>query len=46
MLDQELKDAISKELPDNIPHLFISSVTNQGLMPLKDLLWETLNKKE
>jgi GTPase len=45
MLDQELKDAISKELPDNIPHLFISSVTNQGLMPLKDLLWDTLNKQ-
>ncbi|MBX9735157.1 MAG: 50S ribosome-binding GTPase, partial [Chitinophagaceae bacterium] len=46
MLDQELKDAISKELPDNIPHLFISSVTNQGLMALKDLLWEALNKRE
>jgi GTP-binding protein len=46
MLDQELKDAISKELPSTIPHLFISSVTNQGLMPLKDLLWESLNKKD
>jgi len=46
MLDQELKDAIAKELPDNIPHLFISAVTNQGLMPLKDLLWEALNKIE
>lgn len=44
MLDDELKAAISKELPANIPHIFISSVTNKGLTDLKDLLWETLNK--
>lgn len=44
MLDGELKAAISKELPANIPHLFISSVTNKGLTELKDLLWDTLNK--
>lgn len=44
MLDDELKEAISKELPANIPHVFISSVTNQGLVELKDLLWEVLNK--
>lgn len=44
MLDDELKAAISKELPANIPHLFISSVTNKGLTELKDLLWDTLNK--
>ena len=43
MLDDELKEAISKELPKNIPHLFISSVTNTGLVELKDLLWKTLN---
>jgi GTP-binding protein len=46
MLDSELKDAISKELPAKIPHLFISSVTQQGLTPLKDLLWEVLNEQE
>jgi GTP-binding protein len=44
MLDDELKEAISKELPTGIPHLFISSVTNKGLIELKDLLWQTLNK--
>jgi GTP-binding protein len=44
MLDDELKEAIAKELPKNIPHVFISSVTNTGLTALKDLLWETLNK--
>src|SRR3954467_2481975 len=44
MLDDELKDAIVKELPPNIPHVFISSVTNQGLVELKDRLWQILNK--
>ena len=43
MLDDELKEAIEKELPKNIPHLFISSVTQSGLTELKDLLWKVLN---
>ena len=43
MLDDELKAAISKELPKNIPHLFISSITGAGLSQLKDMLWNTLN---
>ncbi len=44
MLDEELKGSIKKELPENIPHLFISSIANQGLIKLKDLLWQTLNQ--
>ena len=43
MLDDELKTAISNELPKTVPHLFISSMTNKGLTELKDLLWKTLN---
>jgi GTP-binding protein len=43
MLDDELKAAIEKELPKNIPHVFISSVSGTGLSALKDLLWNTLN---
>lgn len=46
MLDDELRAAISKELPENIPHLFISSVTQKGLTELKDLLWKMLNEQE
>lgn len=46
MLDDELKDAIKKELPTNIPLVFISSLTNKGLTELKDLLWDTLNKPQ
>ncbi|CAN5757854.1 GTPase ObgE [soil metagenome] len=44
MLDDELKEAIAKELPKNIPHIFISAVTGYNLSQLKDLLWSTLNK--
>jgi len=43
MLDEELKEAIEKELPKNIPHVFISSITRLNLTQLKDLLWGTLN---
>lgn len=43
MLDDELTAAIKKELPSEIPHVFISSLTNKGLVQLKDLLWQALN---
>ncbi len=42
LLDEELKEEIAKDLPD-IPYLFISSVTQQGLMELKDMLWKEFN---
>ncbi|MBS1645403.1 MAG: GTPase ObgE, partial [Bacteroidetes bacterium] len=44
MLDDELKGLIASGLPQDIPHLFISSVTNQGIVELKDLLWDTLTE--
>jgi GTP-binding protein len=44
LLDQELTDAIVKELPKNIPHIFISSATQKNLVELKDILWKALNK--
>ena len=43
MLDDELREAIEKELPKNIPHVFISSVTGYNLPKLKDMLWNSLN---
>lgn len=45
MLDQELIDALSEDLPEGIPHIFISSVANIGIVELKDLLWKELNKE-
>ncbi|GMT45147.1 MAG: GTPase Obg [bacterium] len=44
LLDRELMDEIEKDLPD-VPHVFISSVTNTGLTALKDLLWKALNEE-
>ena len=44
MLDEELIDEIKKELPIDIPTLFISSVAQQGLTELKDLIWQKLNE--
>ena len=43
MLDKELIDEIQKELPNDLPSLFISSVAQQGLTELKDKIWEQLN---
>lgn len=45
MLDDELKEAIRKELPQNLPHIFISSVAQKGIPELKDLLWKVLNEE-
>lgn len=45
LLDEELTAAIEKELPKNIPHIFISSITGRGLVELKDILWKVLNEQ-
>jgi|TARA_B100000809_G_scaffold233008_1_gene249390 GTP-binding protein len=44
MLDEELKAEIAKELPTDLPSLFISSVAQEGLTKLKDLIWKKLNE--
>lgn len=43
--DDKIKE-IKKHLPKKIPHVFICSVTGQGINELKDLIWLTLNKGE
>ncbi len=43
--DDKIKE-IKKHLPKKIPHVFICSVTGQGITELKDLIWLTLNKGE
>ena len=44
MLDEELRQEISESLPTDIPHLYISSVAQQGLDELKDQLWGFLQR--
>lgn len=43
LLDEELKVAIKNELPKELPTTFISSITNDGIDKLKDLIWQALN---
>ncbi len=43
MLDDELIDEIKKHLPEDVPHVFISAVTGQGIDHLKDMLWKAIN---
>ena len=45
LLDDELIEMLSRDLPDDLPHVFISAVANRGLTELKDILWEALNSE-
>ena len=42
-LDEELKTEIAEVLKD-IPHLFISSITGEGILGLKDKIWQILHQ--
>ena len=44
MLDEKMKSEMEEDLPEGIPHIFISSVTGEGLKELKDILWDVLNR--
>ncbi len=46
MLDDELRDELAKELPEDVQCVFISAVTGQGLTELKDLLWREINSED
>jgi GTP-binding protein len=45
MLDEEMKELLQPELPEGLPVLFISSVAQQGIQELKDLLWKMMNEE-
>lgn len=45
MLDGELMEQMKAELPEGIRAVFISSVSGLGIMELKDLIWEEINKE-
>lgn len=42
MLDAELLAEMQRDVPTELPVIFISSVTNQGITELKDLIWKNL----
>ncbi|MBV6645225.1 MAG: GTPase ObgE [Cyclobacteriaceae bacterium] len=41
LLDEELEQEIAKELP-KVPNIFISSITQQGIGQLKNMIWDAL----
>ena len=45
MLDEELIEMLEPNLPEGVPHIFISSVTGMGIQQLKDILWTELNSE-
>ena len=45
LLDEELMDMLRDTLPDDLPVVFISSVTGLGIQQLKDTLWNELNSE-
>ncbi len=43
LIDDELKEMLSDSLPEGLPVIWFSAVTNDNLLVLKDLLWKTIN---
>ncbi|MBB6327225.1 GTP-binding protein [Algoriphagus iocasae] len=44
MLDEELMKEMESDLPEGIPHVFISSVSQFNLDKLKDLIWQAIHQ--
>ena len=52
MIDDELQEQLMNEIPEDkmndgmkVPVLFISGVTNKGIVELKDVLWSLMNER-
>ncbi len=43
LLDDELEQEMKREIPEGIPHVFISSVSGKNIQQLKDLVWQAIN---
>ncbi len=44
LIDKEIESQIEPTLPKGIPHVFISSISGEGLKELKDMLWSALGQ--
>lgn len=44
LLDEELMTEMKKDLPEGVEIIFISSVAQQNITQLKDILWKKLNQ--
>jgi len=43
MLDEELEEEMKQQVPAGIPYIFISSVAQKNILPLKDMIWKAIN---
>ena len=43
MLDEELENEMKAQVPDNIPYIFISSISGKNILQLKDMIWKAIN---
>jgi GTP-binding protein len=43
VLSDSEKTTLQSQLPDTIPHLLISAITQEGIERLKDMIWEQIN---
>lgn len=43
LIDKDIEKEIEPSLPKGIPHVFISSVSGEGIKDLKDMLWSALH---
>lgn len=43
LLDAELMQELKKELPTELGHVFISSLTQYNINELKDMIWKAIN---
>jgi GTP-binding protein len=44
LIDEQIEREMLPQLPKGIPHVFISSVSGEGLKELKEELWKALHK--
>jgi len=45
LVDEELKLMLKDEIPSDLPHLYFSSVSQDGVLALKDMIWEAINRE-
>ncbi len=45
MLDEQLMKEMEQEIPKDLPHVFISAVSQYNLERLKDLIWQAIHSK-
>ncbi len=45
LIDDELKEMLKQDLPEDVPAVFISAPMQEGITELKDLIWKELNSE-